>query len=258
MGKKSVLKPRVLTIAGSDSSGGAGIQADLRTFNHFGVWGLSAVTALTAQNSSGVVHLWAVDPRIVYDQILCLREDPAIDGIKIGMLTNSSVLRAVIDGVKELQKSSEKPIPVVVDPVLISSSGFPLLEKSAVTLLKKELFPLSTVLTPNIPEAESLLSVHISHRESILSACRRFYDRGVKNILIKGGHGTGGFSEDILFDGNGFTSFKSRRLEGDGVHGSGCVLSSALCANLARGHDLVESVRISKAHIFNIIKKTLS
>jgi hydroxymethylpyrimidine/phosphomethylpyrimidine kinase len=257
MGKKSALKPRVLTIAGSDTSGGAGIQADLRTFNHFGVWGLSAVTALTAQNSSGVVHLWAVEPRIVYEQILCHREDPPLDGIKIGMVTNRSVLRAVIDGVKELQKSSKKQIPVIVDPVLISSSGYPLLEKSAVSLLKGELFPLSTVLTPNIPEAESLLSVQISHRESAVSACRSLYDRGVKNILIKGGHGTGGFSEDLLFDGTGFTCFKSRRLEGDGVHGSGCVLSSALCANLAKGLDLVESVRLSKIHIFNIIKKTL-
>lgn len=248
------MKPEVLTIAGSDPTGGAGIQADLRTFDHFGARGLSAVTALTVQNSKGVSAVYPVEADIVFEQICALQSDRPIGGIKIGMLGNSSILEVVIEALILIQEESPNPIPVVLDPVLVSSSGFPLLNDNALQMLKEKLIPLASVLTPNLPEAYALLGMNIKSSVDTHELCRDLYKLGAENILLKGGHNRGPFSEDIHFGGKTFTQYKSVRRENVEVHGSGCMLSSALTANLALGKTIDDSLRRSKSYIDEIFE----
>lgn len=246
------MKPNVLTIAGSDPTGGAGIQADLRTFDYFGVHGLSAVTAVTAQNSTGVKACWPVTPCAVSDQISTLSEDFVFGAIKIGMLANVSILSSVISVVRRIVEVSPCEVPLILDPVLLSSSGYPLLEPSAVSLMKDELFPLVTYLTPNLPEARTLIPSHSQSSSDPHDLCRMLTDLGVKNVILKGGHGSGDISEDILYDGKEFMTFASRRLKNVEVHGSGCLLSSALAANLALGRNPKDAMDASKNYINEI------
>ena len=250
------MKPNVLTIAGSDPTGGAGIQADLRTFTHFGTWGLSAVTAITVQNSSGVSAVSPVGGQMVFDQIMALHSDRKLDGIKIGMLADCSVLEAVIDAIRKIRKESAKNVHIVVDPILVSSSGFTLLSDDALFLFKEKLVPLASVLTPNLPEAYALTALFHKKDGGIHTLCRDLYELGATNILLKGGHAEGLFSEDILYDGEEFFHYKSVRKEHVEVHGSGCLLSSALAANLALGLNMDESLKRSKQYINEIFFKS--
>ncbi len=249
--------PKVLTIAGSDNSGGAGIQTDLKTFQNFGVYGFSAITAITAQNTMGVSDVWHIPGNAVYKQILSIHEDMNIDAIKVGMIGNIAVAKAIVGALIDI-KSENKNIPVVLDPVLVSSSGFRLLEKEALSYLVKELFPLSYIITPNLPEAETLTGLPITCSESCKSAASAISNMGIPNVIIKGGHSDNKKAEDLLYDGNEYTVFSSPRLKSKEVHGTGCVFSSALTANLAKGNSLKKSLNEAKQYITNSIKMSKS
>ncbi len=245
--------PKVLTIAGSDNSGGAGIQADQKTFQNFGVYGFSAITAITTQNTMGVSDVWPVPGNTVYNQIFSIHEDMNINAIKIGMIGNIAVAKAIVRALTDI-KSDNKHIPVVLDPVLISSSGFRLLEKEALNYLIEELFPLSYIITPNLPEAETLTGIQITCPDSCKNAASAICKMGVPNVIIKGGHSDNEKAEDLLYDGNEYTVFSSPRLKSKEVHGTGCVFSSALTANLAKGNTLKKSLNEAKQYITNSIK----
>lgn len=249
------MRPNVLTIAGSDPTGGAGIQADLRTFEYFGVCGFSAVTAITAQNSTGVRGSWPVAPCAVLEQISSLSDDYHLDAIKVGMLANGEILSSVITALREILSDTSRKIPVILDPVLISSSGYPLLEKSALSLMKEELFPLVTYLTPNLPEAKTLIPSYFQNDRDPHGLCAMLIDLGVDNVILKGGHDSGEFSEDIFFDGSAFTSYTGKRMKHVEVHGSGCLLSSALAANLALGRNPKDAMEASKSYINEIFSR---
>src|SRR5712692_8135945 len=215
--------PTALTIAGSDSSGGAGIQGDLRTFAAFGVYGVSAVTAVTAQNTSGIAASEALAADLVAAQIEAVAGDIAIDATKTGMLANSAIVEAVAAAIEELDLPK-----VVVDPVMVSKSGDRLLDDDGVQAMMAELLPRAFVVTPNLPEAEVLGGVRDARK-----AARRIHDLGAAWVVVTGGHGTGGDIVDLVFDGRTFTELRGERIAVSGVHGTGCAFASAVAACLA-------------------------
>jgi hydroxymethylpyrimidine/phosphomethylpyrimidine kinase len=234
-----------LTIAGSDSSGGAGIQADLKTFAAFGLYGASAVTAVTAQSTNGIEATLAVPADLVTAQIEAVAGDLTIDATKIGMLVNAAIVEAVAAAIAEL----DLPL-VVVDPVLVSSSGERLLDEDGVRALCAELLPRARVVTPNIPEAEALSGLRIASMDDAREAARRIHDMGAAAVIITGGHGwdeaTGLAAEglrivDLLFDGHVFREFLAPRIDSRHTHGTGCTYASAVAAGLALGLDLPEA-----------------
>ncbi|MBW2065668.1 MAG: bifunctional hydroxymethylpyrimidine kinase/phosphomethylpyrimidine kinase [Deltaproteobacteria bacterium] len=237
---------RVLTIAGSDSSGGAGIQADLKTFSALGCYGISVITALTAQSTKGVSSIYAIPSGFIREQMDAVLEDMGADAIKIGMLYSKESVIAVSQG---LEKHHGKNI--VLDPLLVSHDGMRLLEEEAVRHLKDTLIPLSTLVTPNIQEASFLLGKEISGLETMHQAARAICSWGPESVLIKGGHLSGGTSTDVLYmrhEGR-FVLLKKRRVKTKNDHGTGCTLSSAIAAFLAKGLSVEESVRSAKEYL---------
>ena len=234
------LPPRVLTIAGSDSGGGAGIQADLKTFAAHGVYGMSVVTAITAQNTRAVTAVEEVSTDLVMAQIDAVFDDIDVDAVKIGMLSSAAIVRAVASRLRHWQ-----PNHVVLDPVMVAKSGDPLLRDDAVEALASELLPIATLVTPNLPEAERLTGVAIgqdSGSDALIDAARSLARHG-PSVLIKGGHGRGDEILDLLLDAEGVRRFAHDRLDSMSTHGTGCTLSSAIAARLASGEGLRPAVR---------------
>jgi hydroxymethylpyrimidine/phosphomethylpyrimidine kinase len=237
---------RALTIAGSDSGGGAGIQADLKTFSALGVFGMSAITALTAQNTRVVTGIFPAPPEFIGQQIDAVMEDIGTHAVKIGMLHSPEVISVVADKIKEWGCPN-----VVVDPVMISKSGDKLLLDDAVTALKERLLPLATVITPNLPEASVLLDKAIETPEDMPGAARDLAGLGAQNVLVKGGHLEGDQSFDLLYqrESDQIIELPGRRIQTANSHGTGCTLSSAIAAGLAKGRDLNTAVTEAKAYI---------
>ncbi len=229
--------PVVLTIAGSDSGGGAGIQADLKAFARCGVHGTTAITALTAQNTVGVELIEPVSPAMIGAQIAAVSNDIGIDVVKIGMLGSVETIEAVLAGLERLPEG----VPIVLDPVMVSESGSVLLKDDAVAALIERVLPLSTVVTPNVPEAEALTGLK---GESPLSLARAIHELGPDAVVVTGGHTTAGI--DTLFDGESASEIPGERYADGAAHGSGCTHASALAANLALGYSLLESARRAK------------
>jgi len=237
--ERSQTPPRLLTIAGSDSGGGAGIQADLKTFAAHGAYGMSVLTAVTAQNTLGVRAVHPVPPEVVAAQIDAVFEDIGVDAVKIGMLANAEIVAAVAE-----RLAVHAPRHVVLDPVMVAKSGDPLLEAEAADALGSELVPLATLVTPNLPEAERLAGDALEDRESL---GRALAERWEVAVLLKGGHAMenqAGSSEleDLLFAGGEVLRFSHRRIETSSTHGTGCTLSSAIAARLGRGEELAAAV----------------
>lgn len=232
----------LLTVAGSDSSGGAGLQADLKTFAAHGVYGMSVVTAVTAQNTCGVIESADLSPELVRAQLDAVFSDIRVDGVKIGMLSSAAIIRSVAGALREYV-----PAVVVLDPVMVSKSGYNLLQPEAERALVEELLPLVSLVTPNIPEAERLTGLEVGDRRDMVRAAERLMRLGARNVLLKGGHLTGS-ADDLLFDGSEHW-FSGERIESRNTHGTGCTLSSALAANLALGLDLCTAVGRSKEYV---------
>jgi hydroxymethylpyrimidine/phosphomethylpyrimidine kinase len=237
--------PIALTIAGSDSSGGAGIQADLKTFAAFGVYGASVITALTAQNTVGVTGIHQVPPDFVTAQLDAVFGDLEVNAVKIGMVAQLATIDAIVTGLKRWS-----PGHVVLDPVMVATSGDRLLAADAVERLRTELIPLASLLTPNLPEAAALLDEEVAASEAAIeSQGRRLLELGCRAVLIKGGHGQGAESIDYLFGGNGVVALTAPRIATKNIHGTGCSLSSAIAAGLAKGDDTETAVRNAKAWV---------
>ncbi|MGM0417541.1 MAG: bifunctional hydroxymethylpyrimidine kinase/phosphomethylpyrimidine kinase [Thermodesulfobacteriota bacterium] len=242
-----------LSVAGSDSSGGAGIQADLKTFQALNVFGMSAVTAVTVQNTKGVSAVHNIPPEIVKGQINSLFEDIKVDAVKIGMLSNAEIIEAVYEALLE-----NKPYFTVLDPVMISKSGFLLIEEDAVQAMVKKLFPLAYLVTPNIHEASKLAGFEVKNIKDMEKAAEIIYEFGCKNVFIKGGHLKGDDCADILYDGAEFTYFNKKRYNTKNTHGTGCTLSSAIAAGLAKGFDLIKALQLSKDYITGAIENSVT
>ena len=235
---------RLLTIAGSDSSGGAGIQADLKTFTVLGAYGMSAVTALTAQNTVGVRSVLPVAPEFVRAQIDAVAEDIGVDAAKTGMLANGGIIRAVAAAVR-----NHHIAPLVVDPVMVAQSGAPLLDADAVTTLREDLVPLARVVTPNLAEAGALLDRVVETIADMREAAERLVDLGAAAVLIKGGHLREGDAVDILHDGRSIHELRAPRIATEHTHGTGCMLSAALATFLGGGMTLLDATRRAKQFI---------
>lgn len=244
--------PTVLSIAGSDSGGGAGIQADLKTFSSLGVYGATAITAITAQNTQGVHSQFALPPQMVYDQIIAVMEDIHPSVIKIGMLSNVQVAAVVADALERYS------IPIILDPVMVSSSGHRLLSAEAQEVLKERLLPMAQLVTPNIPEMEALSDMPLLTISDKYCAAKHLLSLGVQSVLLKGGHEEGEEKVDILYQkspqGIVTCSFSSDTLNTRNIHGTGCTLSSAIAAYMARGLALKEAVSSAKIYITEAIK----
>ena len=232
-----------LTIAGSDCSGGAGIQADLKTMLANGVYGMSAITALTAQNTTGVAAIMNVTPEFLGQQLDCIFTDIFPDAVKIGMVSDKDLIRMIAQKLRQYQ-----PKHVVVDPVMVATSGARLIADDAVEVLQQELFPLATVLTPNIPEAEVLLGENIAGKEGMEKAAEEIGRQYGCGVLCKGGHSIND-ANDLLYQDGKVTWFAGKRINNPNTHGTGCTLSSAIAANLAKGCELAEAVRLAKEYI---------
>lgn len=235
--------PRAMTVAGSDSGGGAGIQADLKTFAAFGVYGTSAITAITAQNTVGVVAVHELPPKMVAAQIDAVVKDIGVDGAKTGMLANTGIIEVVAEKVKEHR--IEK---LVVDPVMVAKSGDPLLRPEAIQALKERLLPFAYIVTPNLPEAEVLVGRKLEGEEEIREAAKEIHGMGPKFVVIKGGHRTGD-ATDFLFDGNRFQEFRAERIKTPHTHGTGCTFAAGLTACLAKGMTTAEALAAVKAYV---------
>ena len=233
-----------LTIAGSDSGGGAGIQADLKTFAALGLYGTSAITAVTAQNTLGVTAVHAVPAEIVTAQIEAVVSDIGVDVVKTGMLANAAIVEAVAASVEALD------LPVlVVDPVMVAKSGHRLLEPDAVEALKLELLPKARVVTPNVGEAEVLAGMDIRDVGDAREAARRIHRLGPRAVVVNGGHLSGKVVADVLFDGHDVEVFEGPRIDVRNTHGTGCTFASAIAALLAHGETLAGAVRGAKAFV---------
>jgi hydroxymethylpyrimidine/phosphomethylpyrimidine kinase len=241
-----------LTIAGSDSGGGAGIQADLKTFAAHGVYGTSAITAITAQNTIGVTAVQALTADLVTAQIEAVAGDMALDVVKTGMLANSAIIEAVAAAIEALDLPS-----LVLDPVMIAKSGDRLIDAEALGALRALLIPRARVITPNIPEAETLTGLKIDSPDDVREAARRIHALGAAAVVVKGGHLPGDEAIDLLYDGHTFESFRTPRIDTRHTHGTGCTFASAIAARLALGDPLVEAVRHAKDYITGAIRHGL-
>jgi len=234
-----------VTIAGSDSSGGAGIQADLKTFSALGVYGASVIAALTAQNTRGVTAIHDVPPDFITAQIDAVFSDLKVDAVKIGMLSQPAAISAVAAGLDRHRARN-----VVLDPVMVAGSGDRLLAADAVDTLRRELFPRAALITPNLPEAAALLAAAPARSEAEMEEQgRRLLEHGARAVLVKGGHAEGPESIDLLVEPHAVTRLIAERIATRHTHGTGCTLSSAIAAGLAKGRDLATAVREAKAYI---------
>jgi hydroxymethylpyrimidine/phosphomethylpyrimidine kinase len=240
---------KALTIAGSDSGAGAGIQADLKTFAALGVYGTSAITAITAQNTLGVTDIVELNPKIVAAQIDAVIDDIGAHAVKTGMLANAAIIEVVAEKLQQ-----HKLTNVVVDPVMVATSGDLLLEKNAVNALRSVLIPLAMVVTPNIPEANQLAGMTITNAGDIRRAAQRIAGLGAQSVVIKGGHRRGP-ATDLFFDGKKFRQLRTPRIRTTHTHGTGCTLSAAIAAYLARGEKLESAIMHAKTYITAAIRK---
>ncbi len=244
------MKARVLAIAGSDPSGGAGIQADLKTYSAFGVYGMTAITALTVQNTQGVGRIVMVDADVVREQIASVVEDIGVDAIKVGMLGQKSIIHAVSEELRRLDLA----VPIVVDPVMRAKGGDRLLDEEAETLFYNEIIPLATVLTPNLPEVETLVKFPVKDRVGMLQAAKALRHQGVPIVLVKGGHLAKGAANDLLSYEDQEVWLSRRRILTRHTHGTGCTLSSAIAAGLALGKDIEDAVIQAKSYVSRAIE----
>ncbi|MCH3964759.1 MAG: bifunctional hydroxymethylpyrimidine kinase/phosphomethylpyrimidine kinase [Clostridium sp.] len=242
---------KVLTIAGSDSSGGAGIQADLKTMSALGVFGMSVVTAITAQNTVGVQNVMEASPEIVESQIRSIFDDIEVDAVKIGMVSNSKNISVIDRLLKEYRVKN-----IVLDPVMISKSGYFLLKEEAQEQLK-HLIGTADLVTPNIPEAEVISGIKISDKEDMIKAAFKIKELGCKNVLVKGGHREKDANDVLLFNNN-ISYMECSRINTNNTHGTGCTLSSAIASYIARGLDLEQAVLNSKKYITKAIENSFS
>jgi hydroxymethylpyrimidine/phosphomethylpyrimidine kinase len=246
-------RPRALTIAGSDSGGGAGIQADLKTFSALGVFGTTAITAVTVQNTTGVSGYEALTPQVVGDQVRAVANDIGVDAAKTGMLASAEIVEAVAAAIEETRLPN-----LVVDPVFVSKHGHALLADEAVDALRGRILPLATVVTPNLPEASRLVGFAVDGRDLMEDAAEAIVAMGPRSVLVKGGHLEGtDRADDLFFDGHDLVWIEGARVPTRHTHGTGCVLSSAIAAYLARGEDLREAVRLGKAFVTEAIRHAL-
>jgi hydroxymethylpyrimidine/phosphomethylpyrimidine kinase len=241
-----------LTIAGSDSGGGAGIQADLKTFAALGVYGTSAITAVTAQNTIGVAAIFALSSDLVIAQIEAVASDIQVHATKTGMLATSAIAEAVAATIEELDLPN-----VVVDPVMVAKSGDRLLDDEGVRTLCTELLPHALVVTPNIPEAEILSGRRIASTDDAREAARRIHGMGPSAVIVKGGHAAGDEIVDLLFDGERFSELRTARVSTRHTHGTGCTFASAIAANLALGHSLADATAGAQAYVVGAIRHGL-
>ena len=232
-----------LTIAGSDCSGGAGIQADLKTMTVNGVYGMSAITALTAQNTTGVTGIMEVTPEFLEQQLDAIFTDIYPDAIKTGMVSSSELIRVISAKIKQYDATN-----IVVDPVMVATSGAKLISDEAIDTLKEYLLPLATVITPNIPEAEVLSDMKITSEDDMVTAAKVIFERFGCAVLCKGGHQVND-ANDLLYTADGPVWFKGKRIDNPNTHGTGCTLSSAIASNLAKGFTLEKSVERAKDYI---------
>lgn len=243
---------KVLTIAGSDCSGGAGVQADLKTFSAHGVYGMSVIAAIVAENTCRVLAVQEAAPEMIRKQMDAVFEDIEVDAVKVGMLSSPACMRAVAEGLK-----AYRPRHVVVDPVMYAKNGSPLMAPSAIGCLIREVLPLSEVLTPNIPEAEEITGMTIERVSDMERAARRIRSMGCGAVVVKGGHACGE-AVDVLYDGSEFYHFTGRRIATKNTHGTGCTFSSAIAARLAEGCGAVRAVGLAKEYVQGAIENALS
>ncbi len=241
----------VLTIAGSDSSGGAGIQADLKTMLANGVYGMSAITALTAQNTMGVTAISEVTPEFLGQQIDAVFTDIFPDAVKTGMVANAELIEVIAE-----RLSFYKAGNIVVDPVMIATSGARLISEEAIAVLKEKLLPMATVITPNIPEAEVISGIKISDNADMKKAADFINKTYGCAVLLKGGHSIND-ANDLLYENGRITWYEGMRIDNPNTHGTGCTLSSAIASNLAKGYDLKQSVRLAKEYISGALSAML-
>ena len=242
-------RPRALTIAGSDSSGGAGIQADLKTFAALGVYGASAITAITAQNTLGVQRIHDIPASVVAAQIDAVLSDIGADAVKTGMLSRTAIIETVADRLR-----AHGVTRLVVDPVMVAKSGDRLLREDAVAALRELLLPLAAVATPNAPEASVLAGIDVVDERSAREAARRIRALGPRLVIVKGGHLGGERSEDVVFDGTTFEVLSAPRIDTPHTHGTGCTFSAAIAAGLARGQSSLDAARAAKAFLHGAIE----
>lgn len=232
-----------LTIAGSDSSGGAGIQADIKTFSACGVFGMSAITAITAQNTCGVTNIRELDAEIIQDQITAVYSDIDVDAVKIGMLASAEIIRVVASSLRDNDAKN-----IVLDTVMVSKSGSHLLKPDAVDVLKKVLLPMALIVTPNLYEASEIVGFPVNDQNDMKKAAKMIKDMGPRFVIIKGGHLIGNAC-DLLYDGQDFFVFSNERIDTVHTHGTGCTFSSAIAASLAKGLTVNEAVAFAKKYI---------
>ncbi|MCI8668324.1 MAG: bifunctional hydroxymethylpyrimidine kinase/phosphomethylpyrimidine kinase [Lachnospiraceae bacterium] len=247
---------KILSIAGSDCSGGAGIQADLKTISAHGMYGMSVITSVTAQNTTGVYGVCDMDPDFVGRQIDCVFEDIPPDAVKIGMVSNADIIECIVKRMEQY-----KPEILVVDPVMVSTSGCMLLENSALQLLVSRLIPLATLITPNIPEAQVLSGIQIQSEADMVQAAHIIYEKSGTAVLVKGGHMTGQASDILYRVPEGEPEeiwFQGERIDNPNTHGTGCTLSSAIACQLAAGQNLETGVAEAKKYIAKAIQTGLN
>lgn len=247
------IPPVALTIAGSDSGGGAGIQADIKAMQANGVFAASVITAITAQNTRAVTAAFELPLELIEAQIDAVFEDLPVAAVKTGILSSAAIIELVARKARQWQMR-----PLVVDPVMISKSGYPLLKPDAIATLREALLPLATLVTPNAHEAAHLTGLKIETVEDLYEAARRIKAMGPQAVLVKGGHlSREAEAVDVLFDGERFEEFRAPRIDTPHTHGTGCTYASAIAANLARGFSLVEAVRRAKRYVSDAIRHAL-
>lgn len=238
----------VLTIAGSDCSGGAGVQADLKTMAAHGVFGMSVIVSVVAENTARVIDIQDITPKMIEEQIDAVFEDIVPDAVKIGMLSSPECMKAVAGKLAQY-----KPAHIVIDPVMFAKNGDPLMDPASVGTLIETVLPFAEVLTPNVPEAQYLADMEIRTPEDMEEAARRIYAKGCKNVLVKGGKNIAG-AVDVLFDGETCHRIEIEQIDTTSTHGTGCTLSSAIASNLALGHSVPEAVKLSKEYVTDAIR----
>lgn len=247
------MTPIALTIAGSDSGGGAGIQADLRTFAFHCVHGASAITCITAQNTIGVTRVLALDPEMVVAQIEAVMSDLAVQAVKTGMLLNQEIMEVVVAQVKQWGIAQ-----LVVDPVMVSRTGAPLIDEQAIAYLQEALIPHALVVTPNRFEAQLLSGIEITTLEEMQQAAQKIWEKGAKNVLVKGGGLTGTLKGvDVWFDGKNWEILTTEKIDTKNTHGTGCTLAAAITANLALKKDLKTAITDAKDYVTTALKSAL-
>ncbi|KML12533.1 phosphomethylpyrimidine kinase [Bacillus safensis] len=240
---------KAFTIAGSDSGGGAGIQADLKTFQELGVYGMSAITAITAQNTLGVHGIYPLSIEALERQIDAVAEDLPPDAVKTGMLWSADMIKIVAE------KTVQYEMKLIVDPVMIAKGGASLLNEDAVSAMKTHLLPVSYAVTPNLPEAEVLTGIRIQTKEDRFLAAEHLYELGTKHVVIKGGHGpTDGMITDLLYDGKGFIEVTNEYIDTPHTHGTGCTFAAALTAEIAKGYSMKEAFETAETFVHEAIK----